>query len=153
MLSVSLIIKSLSRHNASTIVVWAPLLFSQWEGRRLSCSLLRRVSFLPAIKKNFLKRKYVRKQNNHFGNKAFSTNLTLKALVPFADSGAICTESFYVFQIGFWMQEALRPGRRRYEHGCALWLVGILTQLTLAWVWRWSHLPGSIYTHLKRKRH
>lgn len=47
-LSVSFIIRSRSRHNASAIVVWAPLLFSQWVGRRLSCSLVSRQSFLCA---------------------------------------------------------------------------------------------------------
>lgn len=50
MLSVSFIIRSRSLHKASAIVVWAPLLFSQWVGRWLSCSLLSRQSFLCALR-------------------------------------------------------------------------------------------------------
>lgn len=49
MFSVSRSIKSRSRHRASAMVVCAPLLFSQWEGRRLSCSLVRREFLLSPV--------------------------------------------------------------------------------------------------------
>lgn len=45
----SLSIRSRRRHNASAMVVWAPLLFSQWAGSRLSCSLVRWASRLCAV--------------------------------------------------------------------------------------------------------
>lgn len=47
----SLNIRSRKRHNASTMVVWAPLLFSQCAGSRLSCSLVRWASRLWAVEK------------------------------------------------------------------------------------------------------
>lgn len=44
MFKVSRSIRSRSRQSASAIVLWAPLLFSQWEGSLLSCSFVRRTS-------------------------------------------------------------------------------------------------------------
>uniref|UniRef100_A0A0E9SH48 Uncharacterized protein n=1 Tax=Anguilla anguilla TaxID=7936 RepID=A0A0E9SH48_ANGAN len=49
MFSVSRSIRSRSRQSASAMVVWAPLLFNQWAGSLLSCSLVRRTSFLRAM--------------------------------------------------------------------------------------------------------
>lgn len=45
----SLSIRSRRRHSASAMVVWAPLLFSQWAGNLLSCSLVRWASRLWAV--------------------------------------------------------------------------------------------------------
>lgn len=44
MFKVSRSIRSRSRQSASAIVLWAPLLFSQWDGSLLSCSFVRRTS-------------------------------------------------------------------------------------------------------------
>lgn len=43
-------IRSRRRQRASAMVVWAPLLFSQWEGRRLSCSFDKWTSRLRAAR-------------------------------------------------------------------------------------------------------
>lgn len=167
MFSESRSIRSRRRHKASAMVVWAPLLFSQWTGSLLSCSLVRWVSRLWAAGQDKIfdgthynigcsttKHWPLNKYSNipripcqHiFQNLVIGVQKapTFERFVPLADSWRIGIQALDVLQIGLRVQHPLGLWRRGDKHGGAglqvWWLAGVRRRSV------WS---GAIHARLK----